>query len=167
MEKLKTCSKCNQELPISYFNKNKKSKDGLIPQCKLCRKNYKKAWKKNNPEKFKAQKARWQKAWMKRNPEKVKAKLNKFKKKKVPYSSLSELDRKVQIARVCAWQKANPEKRKAARIFWKNMNPEKELNSRAKQYFIRACRISNENIPQELIEAKRAHLQLVHKIKEK
>lgn len=33
---LKKCYRCKQELPLSEFWKNKKSKDGLRPDCKKC-----------------------------------------------------------------------------------------------------------------------------------
>lgn len=38
--KTKICNKCNRELPISEFNKNKNSKDGLANICKECCKKY-------------------------------------------------------------------------------------------------------------------------------
>ena len=39
-EKTKVCSKCGRELPLSEFSKQKTTKDGLIPWCKSCRKEY-------------------------------------------------------------------------------------------------------------------------------
>lgn len=35
--KLKKCSCCNKEKPLSEFSKNKKMKDGYLNQCKECR----------------------------------------------------------------------------------------------------------------------------------
>lgn len=36
MEKLKKCSKCGRELPVSEFWKNASTKDGLQTYCKEC-----------------------------------------------------------------------------------------------------------------------------------
>ena len=38
----KVCKKCGQELPLSFFWKNKKSKDGLQNWCKTCQTEYEK-----------------------------------------------------------------------------------------------------------------------------
>ena len=40
MENTKICSKCGRELPLSEFNKCKRSKDGLQWACKECQKQY-------------------------------------------------------------------------------------------------------------------------------
>lgn len=37
--KMKTCVRCNKELPKTEFHKNKQVSDGLHPYCKTCRKN--------------------------------------------------------------------------------------------------------------------------------
>lgn len=51
----KICKKCGQELPLEYFSKNAKMKDGLQNHCKACASEYsrqiwqrKKAQKKEN-----------------------------------------------------------------------------------------------------------------------
>lgn len=36
MEKLKKCSKCGRELPVSEFWKNASTEDGLQTYCKEC-----------------------------------------------------------------------------------------------------------------------------------
>ena len=41
-EKTKVCKKCGRELPLSEFYKHKTTKDGLIPWCKSCLKEYNK-----------------------------------------------------------------------------------------------------------------------------
>ncbi len=41
-EKTKMCTKCGRELPLSEFNKQKATKDGLIPWCKSCTREYSK-----------------------------------------------------------------------------------------------------------------------------
>ncbi len=33
----KICSKCKEEKPVSEFTKNKAKKDGLSPQCRICK----------------------------------------------------------------------------------------------------------------------------------
>jgi len=39
-EKTKVCTKCGRELPLSEFSKQKATKDGLIPWCKTCVREY-------------------------------------------------------------------------------------------------------------------------------
>lgn len=41
--KTKVYSKCKRELPITEFNKHRRSKDGLQCSCKQCQKEYVKA----------------------------------------------------------------------------------------------------------------------------
>lgn len=36
----KTCCQCGEDLPRSEFNKRKRSKDGLQPQCRNCQRKY-------------------------------------------------------------------------------------------------------------------------------
>jgi hypothetical protein len=40
MSNKKTCTKCNEEKSLDCFDKHPKSKDGLSPKCKECRKDY-------------------------------------------------------------------------------------------------------------------------------
>jgi hypothetical protein len=44
----KKCKKCKQNLEHTYFNINKKSKDGLQYKCKKCINEYNNEWKNNN-----------------------------------------------------------------------------------------------------------------------
>lgn len=39
----KVCTKCGRELPLSEFNKSKKSNDGLQSYCKECQSEYNRA----------------------------------------------------------------------------------------------------------------------------
>jgi hypothetical protein len=79
--RLKQCSKCGIEQPLTNFYLRKSSKDGYYQQCKPCLYAVHKKWNKANSEKVNLSK----KAWVKANPEK-----NSASKK--------------------AWNKANPEK---------------------------------------------------------
>jgi len=68
---LKTCSKCKEEKEDQFFCKDKRRKDGLHPQCKLCVSTYSKNHKKK-PEvwkKVKEQSGEWKRS----NPDKVRA----------------------------------------------------------------------------------------------
>lgn len=160
---MKRCSKCNYEFPVIDFYKKGK---GRHARCKTCTKAATAAWVKANPEKKKASDAAYHKAnrekdigrwaaWCKANPEK-----NRSSKSK--------------------WKKDNPEKVRANCIKWHKANPEKINSARAlrlekltDRYVARLIvqhlpfKLSNlSNIPLEMIEAKRAHLQLSRKLKE-
>lgn len=74
--KTKTCGKCKETKSVEEFSKNRAKKDGLQTQCKQC----KKQWYQDNPE-YKKQydqdnkehKAEYMKQWRKDNPEKRRA----------------------------------------------------------------------------------------------
>lgn len=63
----KICRECGRELPISEFNKNRSSKDGLQDRCRKCFSEYNKKRYASNREKFKANVKRYRED----NPEKV------------------------------------------------------------------------------------------------
>ena len=65
----KTCKKCEQDLPLEEYHKNKNSKDGLAHSCKSC----KKIENKQNYQKIKS----WHKQYYKENKEKI----NEYSKK--------------------------------------------------------------------------------------
>lgn len=105
----KPCTRCGEVKPATAFCKDKSKRGGFKSQCKKCylarcRPSHivnaaSKAWKKANPERYKASTLAWRKA----NPERVKY-------TKAAYSK--------------AWSKANPEKVKAAIAAWRKANPE-------------------------------------------
>lgn len=53
MSDTKVCSKCNQKLPVSSFNKSSRNKDGIYSSCKECRKKF------LDPKKEAARKRKW------------------------------------------------------------------------------------------------------------
>lgn len=89
---LRRCSKCFEQHPITFFNKDRSTPDGLYPQCKNCsrrncRRTYekyhdkhvemKRRWKAENPEKRATINREWQKA----NPHKVREYSRVYKRK--------------------------------------------------------------------------------------
>ena len=69
---MKTCTKCNQNKPLTEYYKKRK---GYNSRCKHCCRVYKKKYRENNPEKIKAS----YKKYCENNPEKIKAKLKKYR----------------------------------------------------------------------------------------
>jgi hypothetical protein len=141
---VKTCSKCREVKPLDGFYKSKLGKCGLQSSCKVCQIAASTAWQKANPEQANALK--------KANPER----------------------RKLMSA---AWDKAHSEERKQRNAVWRKANPEyfKAINAAyqkalpdriVKQMIFLNSGIPRELIPQELIQAKRVHLQLTRKLKE-
>lgn len=51
----KKCSKCGLEKPLSDYYTDKRREGRMQPSCKLCQYEYTKEWRKNNPEKKRAQ----------------------------------------------------------------------------------------------------------------
>ncbi len=50
----KYCTKCEKDVEIQFFNKNKNKKDGLQDICNPCRKQVQKDWYNKNKEKHKS-----------------------------------------------------------------------------------------------------------------
>lgn len=67
MEQTKICSECGQEKPLSEFNKNRGSKDGLQDRCRSCFSRYNKARYASDPERHK----RNVRTYRENNPRKV------------------------------------------------------------------------------------------------
>ena len=65
---MKTCSKCTTDKAVSEFHRNKTAKDGLHNWCKVCCKQYRKKYYRQNMQTFKAK----AKKYKKDNPDKVK-----------------------------------------------------------------------------------------------
>ncbi len=53
--KLKVCNKCGEEKPLEEFGKNRTRSDGYTRQCKKCRQEYRRRYRKNNPDKVRKQ----------------------------------------------------------------------------------------------------------------
>lgn len=56
---MKVCRKCNKELSVSLFSKNKNYSDGLDGQCKDCVKDRTREWRQKNHEKDIKRKIKW------------------------------------------------------------------------------------------------------------
>ncbi len=79
--------------PLSEFNKDKNSRDGLRGQCRACQKVYRKAWGESNKERTAAYDAAYYAAnkerraarkadWQRANPDKVKASMQRRRARK-------------------------------------------------------------------------------------
>lgn len=89
---MKQCTKCKETKPLTEFNKNKKTKDGLQFRCKLCRNEYYRKYNLENKQKIKQIQQKWReenKEWVKsnnkkyykENKEKIKESYKDYKKK--------------------------------------------------------------------------------------
>lgn len=114
---MKTCSSCKETKDLSEFNRQSSNRDGYCTQCRVCRSAKKKAWKKANPDKVKAEKQRYRRSnpefpgvkdnikrniagWKLRNKDKVlasKAQRRASKLKATPSWSEKELIEKVYL----------------------------------------------------------------------
>ena len=101
---VKTCSKCKQDKAAEDFCKGR-------PECKECRKEYKKAYYEQNREKIKERK----KAYRKQNSEKIKAYYEQNREK------------------IKAWREQNAEKIKERHKAYREQNREK-IKERKKAY---------------------------------
>lgn len=69
---MKVCKTCSTEKPLKSFGKSKRHKDGLLASCKDCISLKRKNYFDKNPKALEAKRER-ERNWKKQNPEKVKA----------------------------------------------------------------------------------------------
>ena len=75
-KKIKVCSRCKEEKPITEFSKDKSTKDGHRSNCKVCRRKSQKKYYEDNREKERAR----SKKYIENNPEKRKGTQKKYRK---------------------------------------------------------------------------------------
>lgn len=141
---MKTCTRCGESKPLEDFNKNSRTKDGLTPHCKSCRKAHREATKeqlsqkdrenyqKNREERLeyarkyrhahKAEIAEWKKSYRIQNREKLATKDRKYR--------LANLSKILHLRRVK--YASNPEKYLAQAREWSNNNVEKANETKRK-----------------------------------
>ena len=130
---MKTCSKCNQELPatLEYFCKNGKY---LRSYCKTCSRTYGRIYAKNNLELSNKRK----KAWRKANLDKHKATNRKY------YKNNS----KKLNAAIKSWRNRNPEKVSETAKMFRKSNPDKTREKdRVQNNKRRALKLNNGHSP--------------------
>ena len=145
---MKTCPCCKGEKELAEFQKNKTTKDGLQTWCRVCRKKICAEYVRKNREKVNA----WARDHAKRNHEKVTEATRKWRPENISY--VAEYNR--------LYLKKHSEKRGA-----RNRTEAKEL---ADNYIYRllvpVIGVNRKDISKDMIEAKRAHLQIARKLKE-
>jgi hypothetical protein len=94
---VKLCSDCNILLPLGYFGKHSREKDGLRKICKECRTIYSKSYY----EKNKSEKINYQKDYAIKNAEKIKAQRAEYYLK----------NKQKALARTANWAAKNQHKR--------------------------------------------------------
>lgn len=191
----KRCSKCGRELPLSDFGRDKYNKDGLKCKCKHCEKEYReqnkdkiKAWQQayHQTTEFKE----WQKEYYKRDYVREKTKVfnqNYYKnvqkvqrntdegivKRKLQDKAYRQTDKYKNRTRAYRgtdkyrnWQKEyNQSEIGIERSRRHDAKDRDNLNDRYIKKVLRQCGVSNELITQDIIDFKRAHLQLQREIK--
>lgn len=107
MENSKTCTKCKKEKLFEEYNKNKRYKNGLDPQCKECLKekyHSRRDKQLESQRKWRDKNKDYQKEWAKDNKKRIEYLKNYYQENKEKY-----------ITRKQEWQKNNPEKAAEAR----------------------------------------------------
>lgn len=170
----KYCPKCDDDIDISLFGKDKSKKDGLCSQCKSCTNAYNKAWNARNPEKraqydktaarvyvpmaqrtedqqrrLRASKRRWVAA----NPDKIKG--YQDSRVRIPYSQLTDQQKRVLDEDRKRWVERNPEKERARLRAQKLKFPEKTAARKAVEMAVRNGSLIRE--PCVVCSAKLAH----------
>lgn len=155
----KKCTKCGEVKNLSAFTKRTGYKNGVRSSCRDCENEYKRKWGKDNPEKRLISNRKY----CKNNPEKVK------EIRRVHHEKNRDKDRKRSItyyynnktkclARGLEYRRNNPEKHRASN----RRKVEKLTNA----YIASVLGLALSECTIELIEAKRAQLQLTRATKD-
>lgn len=155
----KKCSKCGEVKALDDFYKQRRTSDNRQSICKPCSREALRQWYSANPTQAKA----WARAYRAANRKNYKAYSAAW------YADNSEKAR----AWARAQRAANPEHVRALKNAWNAANPEKvktmnshKVEAATSSYIAAVVRLPVTLLPQDFIEAKRAHLKLVRKLKE-
>lgn len=130
----KTCPKCKTEYPATteYFARDKKAKDGLYSQCKVCNREYREAHKEYqqnyraaNKEKLQQYYAEWQQT----NREYNLARKRKYAQKRYANDPEYVERRKIYSKH---YRARYPDKMRAAIQQWRRYNPERYRSTKRK-----------------------------------
>ena len=179
----KRCNKCGELKELSTFYKNKNNKDGYFSKCKDCHYEQVKIYRVANIFKVREWGKKGTKKYTKLNHEKVKQQRILYYEK----NAEKEKERKKK------WRYNNKEKTRLYNIKWDLNNKEKRIEYERKKRILHKCKINEtkkkinkkhsllltdyyissvcfnstvHEIPKELIEAKRAQIQLLRACKE-
>lgn len=163
----KVCSKCKKNKPLTEFYKKNTGRDGLCQECKGCCKQRSKEWQIKNKKK----REDYHKQYYIEN----KGSIQTYK-KKYYQENKEKIDKNKK-----EWAKNNRKKCNKYSKKWKSENPkkvkeqsqadakrrcDKVLPCYAMQLIVgKSSFLSAKNIPQELVEAKRAHILIKRELK--
>lgn len=174
----KTCSKCHEAKDVALFYKSKKSKDGYNGYCKACRNEYSAQYRKS--EKWKSyikdyQKSDKGKESMSKYRKSEKYKDNKERRKEtlksdpIAYAKSIESMKKYQVSEKGI--KANQKYKKSERYrLLKSIDEQKARDNLSDRYIrktlVQCTNLRHQDIPQSLVEMKRAELKIKRQLKE-
>lgn len=115
----KCCSRCEQLLNASAFNKDKSTRDGLQHKCRACQKEMRRDWYLRNRDREIAKTAQW----VKENPDRAR---EKDRRRAIARPGRTTLQSK-------KWRHDNPQRAAEFSRKWKSANPEavREMGRRA------------------------------------
>jgi len=93
---LRCCTKCGTERPAGEFGRDRRRRDGIRPNCKVCERASRQAWRARNRDQHRAQVARYRG----RHPDRHNAQNRR-------------------------WRRQNPEASEKHHVAWRAENPEK------------------------------------------
>lgn len=156
-EGMKTCPDCKQSLPAEAFVPNPRGRDGLQTYCRACGAARSRAWQAANREAIKERKH----AYYEKNKTELLAQQRSYY--KANKTRILEAQRKppeVNRAHVKAWAAKNPDKRKA-KI---RRQTARLSDGYVRQRLTYGTELRAADIPQPLVEFKRAHLLILREL---
>lgn len=175
---MKTCNKCRRTMPIDCFGRDRQRPDGHLNSCKDCRNKAERTRRSDltdeERQRRKLKRNQRDRAKYKKLPDEVKEKRRQYR------FEWRENNREKWRSMRKAWRDKNPDKCREMGMRWQKDNPEKvagyrrkareELrDSYIKQRIVHQSEglLSTSDIPQILIETKRAELQITRILKQK
>lgn len=109
---LKTCNICKASKPRSEFYRSARARDGLQSRCRECAKAYSREWRRQNPDRVRAQNVAWYAANRERHRERVKVwRLRNPAADKAIMARYRDDPKRREVARLATreWRVANPD----------------------------------------------------------
>lgn len=161
----KRCSKCGEVKALEEFRREARNKDGRCSSCKMCARAPEKKYYEENRETVLAKRKRYyeenretvlakQKRYREENPERVRARRKRYYKK----------NRETVLARGKRYCEDNPESVRARQERYRKRSAKRLDDAYVRKVLTHGTLLTFGDIPKDLIEAKRAQLQLLRAV---
>ena len=123
---MKRCAKCGQTKPVSEYHRDTRGDDRLIAQCKACRSEHDREYRKANSEEIRRRDRERYEAHKEERRESARKYGAAHREERREYNrKYRETHMEEERKRAAKWKQENPEKVRDDNIKWRTGNPEK------------------------------------------